>query len=358
MEEELLHEPSDPIVDPENREYFRNALEKFLADRRPWDEELRSWLEIYLLENPQYDTNILSRSYHIGLPRQVLDLYLSGEYFLPVSRGGKGFASENSRVEEEIRAFRQRVGGSESQRENSDFYETETWRQIKNACRIAIDEKTIVFLSGNPGIGKTLCLREFAQREMRVPPISILCSRNITSFNFVEQIAAYLHVTDRRTIPDFENEIALKLQRSPRALFVDQADFLGSRSFGSIIHFWEKASIPVIICGTLGLIKIFNDPKISSDLREQLASRVGYYLELSGLELAEAKTIIKRSLEEETNSTVIARIYELTRYSYRRLNVLLARINNLKQKNEAELASGEIEIRDLVDVAASKLIAF
>lgn len=336
----------------------QNAVLKMVAEDCPWDEDLRAWLEIYLLENPKYNTNILSRSYHIGIPRQVLDSYLAGEYFLPAALGGKGNDPQKSKVEEAVRLFRQKIEGSDFQTRSFELYETETWKQLKKACQVALDEKTIVIICGNPGVGKSLGLREFAAREMLTPPVSILCSRNITTFNFVEQIARELNLKGKGTVPEIENQIIARVQRSPRVLFVDQANFLGAKSFGSIMHIREKAHIPIVVCGTLGLLKIFSDQKISDDLREQFASRIGYSIELIGLTLGEVKTIVKRSLGDETDDANIAEIYNLTRQSFRRLNILLARIKDLMRQNEAELASGAITLKELVEIAAARLILF
>src|SRR5438045_4183333 len=119
------------------------------------DEELRKWLESYIKKYPHHTTAILSRSEFIGVARVALDAYLAGTYFLPVRLGGQGVDPESSTLEDSIRDYRIRVDGTERYNLVEAFLETRTYRQLKSACSIAINENAIVLAYGRPGIGKS-----------------------------------------------------------------------------------------------------------------------------------------------------------------------------------------------------------
>ncbi|MGH9764882.1 MAG: AAA family ATPase, partial [Blastocatellia bacterium] len=130
---------------------------------------------------------------------------------------------------------------------------------------------------GRPGVGKSRSLVEYAVREMTSYPISILCSRNVTVRYFVQEIAGVLGFDERTSSPRLENMIAEKLRRSPRALFVDQANFLDERGLGTVCHIWEKARTPTVLVGTKALFDRFMSSRMTEDVRAQLSSRVALH---------------------------------------------------------------------------------
>ena len=111
------------------------------------DEKLRLWLKDYLAANKNLNTNIISRSDHTGVSRTALDAYLEGTYFIPKSQGGKFLEDpKNSDVENKIRAYKERVVGTERHGYTNEFVHTQSWAQFKYACRTAIDEGVIVVI--------------------------------------------------------------------------------------------------------------------------------------------------------------------------------------------------------------------
>jgi hypothetical protein len=144
------------------------------------DEELRRWLAEHIVTHPQRNTAVLSRAEHIGISRKALDYYLADKYFLPKKQGGQGVSPIDSKIENAIRAYRERVEGTPRHGYAKDFILTRTWERSEEACRHAVNENSIVLVYGRPGIGKTRCLMEFVLREMSMAPVSIMCSRNVT----------------------------------------------------------------------------------------------------------------------------------------------------------------------------------
>jgi DNA transposition AAA+ family ATPase len=321
-----------------------------------WDEELRRWLENYIKDYPHHNTNVLSRSQYISIPRTVLDSYLAGKYFLAKAIGGEGNNPKKSKVEPAIRAYREKVGGTVQHGYGKPFFQTNVWKHMRNALRIALDENAIVVVYGKPGVGKSKALHEFALREMSRAPLIVLCSRNITASFFVKYIAEELRVKNYGSIADIENEICKKLQKRPYSIFVDQANFLGERSFGSICQFWEKAKISIALVGTRDLYDSFMKSTLTEDVRAQLTSRIAIHYSLPELELEEVKAIIQHTLGVEATDEVIAQIYNITGGIHRNVDMILARILDLKSKNFELLDSKEIDMKEIITVAGSRLM--
>lgn len=320
------------------------------------DEELRSWLEDYIKKHPHLTTAVLSRSQNIGINRSALDSYLAGTYFLPKSQGGQGINPSASKIENLIRAYRERVEGTVRHGYANTFVETTTWKQLRHACSIAIRENVIVVVYGKPGIGKSRGLMEYSVKEMTSQPILILCSRNITANYFVKQLAQTLNLKEGSSIAESEDLIAEKLIGSPRALFVDQANFLNERSLGSVCHIWEKARIPVALVGTKALYDLFMRSRMIEEVRAQLASRVAVHYLLPELNLSEVKGIVERGMGTEATDEIIAQIYNITGGIHRHVDMIIPRFLDLKERNIDRLANGEVKKKDLVSAAGARLM--
>lgn len=320
------------------------------------DQELRQWLADYTSKHPHHTTAVLSRSQYIGVARSALDAYLAGTYFLPKSLGGEGISPRSSRIENVIRAYRERVEGTVRHGYANSFVETTCWKQLKQACDVARKENLIIVIYGRPGVGKTRGLMEYAVREMITAPIAILCSPNITASYFAQRIAGEMGIDHQTVTPRLEDLIAEKLRRNPRALFVDQANYLREKSLGTICYLWEKARIPVVLVGTKALYDRFTTSRLTEEVRAQLASRVGLHYLLPELTLKEVKSIVERALGKDATDEVIAEIYNVTGAIHRHVDMILPRILDLKERNLDKLAAGEVKIRHIIRIAGSRLM--
>jgi DNA transposition AAA+ family ATPase len=326
------------------------------ADPQQWDEDLRWWLEAYIAENPHHTTAILSRSQYIGVSRSALDAYLACTYFLPVESGGKGVNREGSNIENAIRSYRERVAGSIRHGYANTFVETRTWFQLQRACHVAVDESVIVVVYGKPGVGKTRCLMEFSIKKMTTAPVTILCSRNITPKYFVEKLARDLDLKTEQRIAKLEDLIADKLNRYPRPVFVDQANYLGEKSLGTICYIWERSRVPIVLVGTKDLYDLFMSSSRTEDVRAQISSRVAMHYLLSELSLHEVKAITKRALGELATDAVVAQIFNVTGGIHRHVDMIVPRILDLKSLNAEKLTAGGLTMSDIVAAAGSRLM--
>lgn len=321
----------------------------------PYDEKLRLWLENYIKQHPHLTTAVLGRSDHIGMSRTALDSYLEGNYFLSKEAGGLGVKS--SKLETMVRAYRERVEGTERHGYTNTFVETRSWLQFQHACQTAIGENVIVVVYGKPGVGKSRCLTEFSVRRMSTSPVIIICSANITSRYFVQKLARSLGLDDGPTTARLEDNITEKLKRNPRPVFVDQANYLNEKSLGTICYVWEGARVPFVLAGTRDLYELFTTSRLTEDVRAQLSSRVAMHYPLMELSLGEAKEIIKRALGADATEEAVAKIFSVTGGVHRHVDMIIPRINELKKRNEKRLAAGEVSMDDIIDAAGRRLMA-
>jgi DNA transposition AAA+ family ATPase len=329
---------------------------KIVGAKPLWDEELRGWLEKYIREHPHHSPEVLARSQYIGVPRIIIEDYLEGTYFLPKKSGGKGNSRKKSNIEEAIWHFRHTIEGTARHNYKENFLETRTWVQVQNACNTAINRNAIVVVYGKPGIGKTRCLLEYVRRNTITAPVLILCSRNITPLYFVQKLARKTGLSERAVAARLEDNIAERLMRTPRPLFIDQANYLGEKSLGTICHIWEVARVPVVLAGTKSLYELFITSQETEDARAQLSSRVAMHYPLTGLLLSEAKAVIQRELGRYATDEAVALLYNITRGLPRYMEMLLFNLQDLITRNSKELEAGSIKLSDLITKSASRLM--
>jgi DNA transposition AAA+ family ATPase len=320
------------------------------------DEELRQWLLSYIEEHPHHTTVVLSRAQYIGISRKALDAYLDGSCFRREKEGGLGLNAGNSNLERKIREFQARVDRPRRLRLTGDFIQTRTWKQLKHACSVAVHENSIVVIYGKSGIGKTVGLQEYALRHMVVQPLVILCSMSVKANFFMAKLAGMLDYRLRATTAKLEDVVAEKLRRTPRAIFVDQANFLSEESLGSLCHIWERASVPIVLAGTPSLYNLFMTSRLTEDVREQITSRVRMHYILSEVLFEEAAPLIRRILQEDATAENVKEVYELMRGSFRNLEHYRPHFSELKRINRERLKSGEVKTREIIRLAASRLM--
>ena len=334
----------------------QNALKIVGGAKNIGNEELRLWLKTYVEEHAHLKTDILSRSDHIGVSRTALDAYIAGTYFLEKPQGGLGVNPANSKTEPKIQAYREKVEGSVRHGYANSFLETRSFLQFQHACKTAIEENVIVVVYGRPGVGKSRSLQEYKTNKMTTMPIDILCSANITTRYFAQKIATGIGLDIRPTTAQLEDNIADKLRRNPRPLFVDQANYLNEKALGTICYVWERAKIPIVLLGTKDLFELFNTSRLTEDVRAQLSSRVAMHYPLMELSLDEVKSICQRALGEHATGETVARLFNLTKGNHRHLDMIVPRVRELTARNEESLRSGAITMPDIIDKASSRIM--
>lgn len=335
----------------------RESKLKVVGGAPGWNESLRLWLEQYVREHPHHTLAVLARSEYIGVSRTALDSYLEGMYFLPKEAGGQGVDPQGSKIEKQIRAFREKVEGTVRHGYANTFVVTRAWEQLQQACATAITENVIVVVYGKPGVGKTRCLLEFAAKKMTTAPVNILCSANVTTRYFVQKLAQGLGLDDRAVTAQLEDRIAEKLRRSPRPIFVDQANYLNEKALGTVCYVWEVARVPIVLVGTKDLYDLFTTSRLTEDVRAQLSSRVAMHYPLAELTLGQVKAIVARALGGDATEEAVSQVFTVTGGIHRHVDMILPRINELKARNRERLERGEVTMADIIMTAERRLMA-
>lgn len=321
------------------------------------DEKLRQWLASWIVENPKHNTAVLSRSDHIGVSRTRLDAYLDGTYLVPKSKGGKYVEDPSkSDIEDKIRSYKDRVVGTERHGYTNHFVETKSWGLFKYTANMAINEKVIVLIYGNPGVGKSRCLQKYKTSKLTTMPIAVSCSANVTTPFFVRSLARELKLGTSKSTADLEYMIVEKLRKNSRPIFVDQANYLNDKAFGSACYIWEEARVPIVLIGTQDLYDSFTESRLTQDVRVQLNSRVAWHCKLPSLSLAEVKTICDHALGEYATSEAVQEIYNTTTGNHRHLEMMIPRIRTSADAYRDELRNGTASIGDIIKKASDRII--
>ena len=320
------------------------------------DEELRQWLISHMERHPHLTTRVLSRREHIGISQPALDAYIKGIYYLPKESGGEGVNIQKSKVEPSIRIYREKLDGPVRNGYAQTFIEDRAWLMFQNACKTALESNLIVVVYGTPGIGKTRCMTEYSVRKMTTAPISIMCSPNITLRHFVQEISLALGLDDRPAVARLEKLIIERLKRTPRPIFVDQANYLNDKSLGTVCYIWELARVPIVLAGTRDLYELFTSSQMKQDVRAQLSSRVAMHFALEELTTEEASRIVRRALPDLLDDEVAAMITG-TGANFRSLDFSIPWVIRMKEKYRQKLESGEMTMIEIINWVCSKLIA-
>jgi DNA transposition AAA+ family ATPase len=322
-----------------------------------WDEELRLWLENFIKEHPHLPTGVLERIEHINASKTTLDAYLQRIYFIPKEQGGMGVQPGGaSKLEAKIRAYRERVEGTTRHDYSQTFVETGAWQQFRHACHTAITENAIVVVYARPGVGKSRALQQYSLAELKTPPIQILCSANITPRYFVQKLAQDLRLDDRVPTARLEDNIAERLKRNPRPIFVDQANYLTEKSLGTVCYLWEVARVPIVLVGTKDLYELFTTSRLTEDVRAQLSSRVAMHYPLVELSAGELKAIVRRALGDQATDAAVAKILSVTGGNFRHVDMLLPRARELATRNQQGLNEGSIQLEEIIETAGRRLM--
>jgi DNA transposition AAA+ family ATPase len=329
-----------------------------------WDENLRLWLVEYLRETGM-STTVFAQ--HCGASRTMWDDYIKCVYigFPDPKNGNKIRTTENSKCEPMLRAYRRRVEGPNAG-SRSEFVKTTAWNQIRTAIQTAIEENSITLAYGGFGKGKTRCTNEFIFKKLKTPAVHIVCSPNATTRHFLKKIAKQLGFKlGTYTIPDLEEEIIEYLKSHPRVLVIDQANYLPLKALGSIAYIWEMSGAPVTLVGTQTLYENFHDPRLTSDERGQLASRVAMQYPLSGLDLGAVKGICQRVLGKDVATDALVKMIwekvggifdkesnDLHAANFRALEFRLRRLRKMMATNPGVAVDKVMEMVDAVVMAA------
>ena len=73
--------------------------------------------------------------------------------------------------------------------------------------------------------------------------------------------------------------------------------------------------------------------------------------------MPETKAIIRRGLGEEATDETVAQVITITGGIHRRVDMIIPRILDLREKNRAKLEAGTVTMEQIIRVAGSRMMA-
>lgn len=241
----------------------------------------------------------------IQVSSATLNLYLKDKY-----------EGKIEPLEKKISQFLERYQ-ERSQVAEIKLIETETVKKIQSSCQLAFEVKDIFLLIGGSGLGKTVSLKNYAEKTKSA--IYFECDLSYTPKNIIKEIAAKLKIkSEKKDFFSLNKAVIQTLEDADFLLIFDEAELLPYKSLETIRRLYDKTNTAIILAGM---------PRLRANLKGskgdfiQLFSRVGLSLDLGeSLPQNELKQIIKG----QGNLAEFAELLsQLANGNSRRLNKLL-----------------------------------
>ncbi|MFZ4217572.1 AAA family ATPase [Enterobacter ludwigii] len=249
----------------------------------------------------------------IGKSAAVINQYLQGKY-----------TGDVESVNELIAGFIQREHEkAQSRKINFDFVPTKSARYGMELITYAHLECDIGVLTGAAGVGKSMIMREYADKHRDA--ILIEADPGYTARVLLEELCNRLGVSKRGNIHDLSDSCVQALRDSGRLLLIDEAELLPYRALEVLRRLHDKAGIGIVLAGM---------PRLLVNLRgkrgefAQLYSRVGLSLPLGdALSRDDFDLIAVSMMPEAADAKISDALFTSARGNARRLGKLLRGVN-------------------------------
>jgi DNA transposition AAA+ family ATPase len=220
-----------------------------------------------------------------GLSRSVVSQYLAGKY----DHDGDADAAIEAWI---VTA----QGGVEA----LHFVETKNTRLVWEACKFAIEERRIVLVVSRPGLGKTIALNEFQRRAFgaREEVLNYHVAPTITPGSLARVMAKRFEITTSATTHDTIEMIVDRLKRKPATLLFDEANRLRVPSLEVIRYIHDRRRVPVVLVGSMELVRTLMDASGRYRELEQLQSRIALKVQLSPMHLEETTKYLEHHFQD------------------------------------------------------------
>ncbi|MGL5344826.1 MAG: AAA family ATPase [Plesiomonas sp.] len=258
----------------------------------------------------------------IGRSGATINQFLQGKY-----------TGDNNGLEERIESFVNReLEKQKAKRITASFVETSTARKGLEVLAYAHQECEMCVMYGAAGLGKTMILREYAQRNKGV--ILIEADPGYTARTLLGELCRQLGVKVRGNIHELIDACVRELHGSTRLVMVDEAELLPYRALEVLRRLHDKSGIGVVLTG---MPRLLINLKGRGGEFAQLYSRVAL-----GFNLGETLTrddfnqIAEDMMPEAADGDISNALYERSMGNARRLFKLargVYRICDISQAN-------------------------
>lgn len=168
---------------------------------------------------------------------------------------------------------------------------TQTMRELFKVAKYAKDQKKLCVVTGDPGTGKSIAVKEFTEKYSGV--ILIEAVPTISPSELFKLLHSELKLSGLGSIHSMFKETEDRLKETNIILIIDEAENLPKRCLELVRRLWDLSKIGVLLVGTTQLIKNLRGRRGEF---AQLYSRVGLAHEVGVLNERDAQEIIQANL--------------------------------------------------------------
>jgi DNA transposition AAA+ family ATPase len=199
------------------------------------------------------------------------------------------YKGDNDALESAIRAFMIRERARRCQPE-TPFQLTDNSRRIMNALAMTHREQEIALIVSPVGAGKSITFEQYAA-ENPTSVVLVKADESMTKGILIKEIAEKLGFDRYNSYSELVRRVSAALQDRDMLVIIDEADNLNDRALELLRQVvYDKGRSSLVIAGLHRLI--FRIKNLKNN-HQQLASRVGVFLELGALTAADAKKILQ-----------------------------------------------------------------
>lgn len=270
------------------------------------------------LDGTQYTQADIARA--IDVSATLISQWLSNSY-----------TGNNAEVENKISLFLEREDDRKrNPPQEFSFVRTRTAKQVFEICRLAHLDNELGVVTGDPGLGKTVAVKQYAKQQKNV--VLIEAHLGYTARTLFQELHKKVGYDGNvANINKLVADVIDKLAGSDRLIIIDEAEYLPYKALELIRRVHDKAKIGVVLCG---LDRLISNIRGKKGEYAQLYSRVGAYRKLEEPTLEDVKKILETV--EITNPTLAEFFYEESNGNTRRISKLFNRSNRIKQINGAK----------------------
>lgn len=190
-----------------------------------------------------------------GVSRSVISQYCNGKMRINPDQEQRLAAYVDSLLDraEEYDAVPDSVPvlPTKSYKTEIELYQTREFREAMGVLQWTVEHRKMCVMIGNPGVGKTTVIREFAKKTPGAH--IIVCRPTMRMRDMIDTIADSLGIAVSGSNDDRVRRIQRELNRRPGdVLIFDEADHLyvwDVKKFEVIRQIWDETGVPTVLVG-------------------------------------------------------------------------------------------------------------
>lgn len=197
----------------------------------------------------------------LGVTESVISEWLRGRY------------THASRIEASAKAWLARLAVAEPIK----YVELKASALAMEACEFALARQSIALIVGRPGVGKTVGVNEFRRRcALRNQEIiHHECAPTIRQHSLLKMLCTRFELRTSGTSDDLLQAIVRFMTRKPVPMVFDEANHMRVPVLEAVRYIHDRVGAPVVLCGSIQLLRTLTQAGDQHLELEQLHSRIG-----------------------------------------------------------------------------------